>query len=139
MTTISKPMLAQDAIEDKIKFPVILQTKTDGCRLLHITGKATGRSLKQYKNKYTSNLFSDEKYAWLDGEAYAGTDMYAQDLCRKTTSALNRIEGEPFVSWMVFDYLDTLMGEINKDVNECPHCHGVGAIVNKIGTNERDN
>jgi len=75
------------------------------CRLLHITGKATGRSLKQYKNKYTSNLFSAEKYAWLDGEAYAGTNMYAQDLCRKTTSALNRIQGEPTVSWMVFDYL----------------------------------
>lgn len=106
MTEIKKPMLAEDAIEDKIKFPVICQTKVDGTRLLHITGKSTGRSLKQYKNKYTSNLFSDEKYAWLDGEAYAGTDMYAQDLCRKTTSALNRIEGEPFVSWMVFDYVD---------------------------------
>ena len=105
MTEIVRPMLAQDAIEDKIKFPVITQTKVDGTRLLHITGKATGRSLKQYKNKYTSNLFSDEKYAWLDGEAYAGIDMYAQDLCRKTTSALNRIEGEPYVSWMVFDYL----------------------------------
>ena len=35
-------------------------------------------------------------------------------------------------------YLDTLMGEINKDVNECPHCHGVGAIVNKVGTNKRE-
>ena len=104
---INKPMLSQDAIEDKIDFTngVIVQVKVDGCRLLHITGKATGRSLKQYKSKYTSNLFSDEKYAWLDGEAYAGTDMYAQDLCRKTTSALNRIEGEPFVSWMVFDYI----------------------------------
>lgn len=106
MNETKKPMLAEDAIEDKIKFPVIVQVKVDGCRLLHITGKATGRSLKQYKNKHTSSLFSDEKYAWLDGEAYAGTDMYAQDLCRKTTSALNRIEGEPFVSWMVFDWLD---------------------------------
>ncbi len=76
MTEIVKPMLAQDAIEYKIKFPVIAQVKVDGCRLLHITGKATGRSLKQYKNKYTSNLFSDEKYTWLDGEAYAGTDYY---------------------------------------------------------------
>jgi len=103
---IERPMLAEDAVEEKIKFPVIVQVKVDGCRLLHITGKATGRSLKQYKNKYTSNLFSAEKYAWLDGEAYAGTDMYAQDLCRKTTSALNRIQGEPIVCWMVFDLID---------------------------------
>lgn len=34
-------------------------------------------------------------------------------------------------------YLDTLMHEINADVQECPHCNGVGAIVNKIATNER--
>lgn len=108
MTEIKKPMLAEDAIEEKIKFPCIAQVKVDGCRLLHITGKATGRSLKQYKNKYTSALFSDEKYAWLDGEAYAGTDMYAQDLCRKTTSALNTITGEPYISWMVFDFLHPL-------------------------------
>lgn len=52
---------------------------------------------------------------------------------------------KPFLASKITDYsklkyyLDTLMGEINKDVNECPHCHGVGAIVNKIGTNERDN
>lgn len=111
MGEIKKPMLAEDAIEEKIKFPVIVEIKADGCRLLHITGKATGRSLKQYKNKYTSNLFSDEKYAWLDGEAYAGTDMYAQDLCRKTTSALNRIEGEPYISWMVFDFLHPIAAD----------------------------
>lgn len=31
-----------------------------------------------------------------------------------------------------------LMEEINMDVQECSHCHGVGAIVNKIGTNKRE-
>lgn len=105
MTEIIRPMLAEDAIEEKIKFPTVAEVKVDGCRLLHITGKATGRSLKQYKNRYTSTLFSDPKYAWLDGEAYAGTNMYAQDLCRKTTSALNRIKEEPYISWMLFDFL----------------------------------
>lgn len=113
MSEITRPMLAEDAIEEKIKFPVVVQTKTDGCRLLHITGKATGRSLKQYKNKHTSALFSAGQYAWLDGEAYAGTDMYAQDLCRKTTSALNRIEGESYISWMLFDWLDPDVSSFN--------------------------
>lgn len=127
MTEIVRPMLAQDAIEDKIKFPVIVQVKVDGCRLLHITGKATGRSLKQYKNKHTSSLFSDEKYAWLDGEAYAGTDVYAQDLCRKTTSALNRIEGEPLVSWMVFDFLQD--GLLNK-----PYIERLYALESHVAT-----
>lgn len=31
MNETKKPMLAEDAIEDKIKFPTIAQTKTDGC------------------------------------------------------------------------------------------------------------
>lgn len=34
-------------------------------------------------------------------------------------------------------YLDTLMSEINKEVEQCPHCNGVGAIVKEIGTNDR--
>lgn len=34
-------------------------------------------------------------------------------------------------------YLETLMDEINTEAEECPHCKGLGAIVNKIGTNDR--
>jgi hypothetical protein len=39
MTEITRPMLAEDAIEDKIAFPIV-QVKVDGCRSLHITGKS---------------------------------------------------------------------------------------------------
>lgn len=34
-------------------------------------------------------------------------------------------------------YLDMLMDEINKDVELCPCCNGVGSVVKKIPTNER--
>lgn len=34
-------------------------------------------------------------------------------------------------------YLDALMEEINTEAEECSHCKGLGAIVNRIGTNER--
>lgn len=35
------------------------------------------------------------------------------------------------------NYLDILMQEINTEAEECPHCKGLGAIVNNIGTNDR--
>ncbi|HEY5631204.1 MAG TPA: hypothetical protein VIR31_03685 [Nitrososphaeraceae archaeon] len=35
-------------------------------------------------------------------------------------------------------YLDTLMEEINSEVEECANCGGKGCIVNKIGTNKRE-
>lgn len=35
-------------------------------------------------------------------------------------------------------YLDTLMEEINSEVEECSHCGGKGCFVNKIGTNKRE-
>ena len=106
MSEIKKPMLASDADLTKIKFPVIVQTKVDGCRMMHITGKATGRSLKPYKNEHTTKYYSRQRFSGFDGEAFAGEDMYAQNLCRKTTSALNRIKGEPTLSWMLFDLVD---------------------------------
>ena len=34
-------------------------------------------------------------------------------------------------------YLSTLMSEINSEYQECECCKGVGAVVNKVGTNER--
>ena len=106
MSEIKKPMLASDADLTKIKFPVVCQTKVDGCRMMHITGKATGRSLKCYKNEHTTKYYSRQRFSGFDGEAFVGTDMYAQDLCRKTTSALNSIKGEPTISWMLFDLID---------------------------------
>jgi DNA ligase-1 len=98
-------MLASDLDLSKAKYPVVVEPKSDGCRLLHITGKATGRSLKPYKNKHTTAKFSAACYAGFDGEAFVGLNPYAQSLCRDTTSALNTITGEPIISWMVFDYL----------------------------------
>ncbi len=35
------------------------------------------------------------------------------------------------------NYLENLMDEINAEAVECEHCHGVGAIVQKIDTNDR--
>ena len=99
-----KPHLCCDADLDKVKDGVWIMPKLDGVRMLHITGKATGRSLKAHGNLYVTEKFSDIKYAWLDGEVTFG-DIRGDSLCRDTTSVMSRIQGEPDVVWNLFDYL----------------------------------
>lgn len=93
-----KPMLASDWDEEKQRFPVIAQPKIDGLRGLNMYGRLTGRSLKQFKNKHVTSLFSHSALIGLDGE-FAAHDQRHPDLCRMTTSALGTIEGEPYVLW----------------------------------------
>lgn len=99
-----KPMLACDWDEEHQRFPVIAQPKIDGVRGLNMFGKLTGRSLKQFKNKHVTQLFSHSALMGLDGE-FAAQAATHPDLCRMTTSALGTIEGEPYVLWWLFDYV----------------------------------
>ena len=49
-----KPNLATDYDPETLWFPVLYLPKIDGVRGLHLTGGLTGRSLKKFKNKYTT-------------------------------------------------------------------------------------
>lgn len=100
-----KPHLAVDADIEEAKFPLWGFSKIDGVRLMHITGSATGRSLKPHGNRFTTKRFSDPIYTGFDGEATFG-DVRGQSLCRDTTGAISRHEGAPDIVWNVFDYLD---------------------------------
>jgi DNA ligase-1 len=97
-------MLACDADIEKIVFPVLVQPKIDGVRALNLNGYLTGRSLKPHGNRYVASQFSHEIYSGLDGEMFVGC-MNDDDLCRKTTSALNSYEGQPDVNWALFDFI----------------------------------
>ena len=99
-----KPMLASDWAEDKVRFPVIVQPKIDGVRGLNLFGKLTGRSLKPFKNKYATAMFSHSSLIGFDGEFAAERETHP-DLCRLTTSATSTIEGEPWLLWHLFDYV----------------------------------
>lgn len=99
-----KPMLADDWDDKRQRFPVIAQPKIDGVRGLNLFGKLTGRSLKPFKNRHVTTLFSHSALTGLDGEFAAQHECHP-DLCRLTTSALGTIEGEPYVLWHLFDYV----------------------------------
>jgi DNA ligase-1 len=97
-------MLAEDFDESKLKFPLGLQPKIDGVRGLNLSRTLTGRSLKTHKNKHVTALFSGTSTLGMDGELHL-QDERSPTLCRNTTSAVNRIEGEPDMYWTVFDYI----------------------------------
>lgn len=97
-----KPMLADDYVESKIRFPVLAQPKIDGVRACNLEGPLTGRSLKQHKNRFTTDFYSRPEYLGFDGEMAAGHECDA-DLCRSTSSALSTIEGAPYTLWHLFD------------------------------------
>lgn len=99
-----KVMRAANYDPAKFKGPVWAQPKIDGARGCHTSGSFTARTLKKFKNKYTTALYSQSEYAGFDGEIAAEHDRHP-DLCRLTTSALNTIEGQPFTLWHVFDYV----------------------------------
>lgn len=109
-----KPLLAMDVHKAScLVFPCGVQPKIDGVRGLTTEGRFTGRSLKPPENLYTAQFYSDEAHAWMDGEV-AAADERDPELCRKTSSVLSTITGEPFTYWHVFDYL-------HKHIREAPY------------------
>lgn len=100
MTT--RPMLAEDWDRAKQRYPVIAMAKIDGVRAINQDGVLYGRSLNPHANRYVTQMFSGEDLAGLDGELAAAAPTHPR-LVSLTTSAVNTIEGEPDLSWWVFD------------------------------------
>lgn len=98
-----KPMLA-GTIEDRaaLKYPVIVSPKLDGVRALVKDGVVLSRSLKPIPNKYVQRMFGKAEYEGFDGELIVGS-ITAQDACRATVSGVMSPDGEPDVTYCVFD------------------------------------
>lgn len=101
---MTKPMLASDFLESKLRFPLGAQPKIDGVRGWAPAGQLMGRSLKKFGNQYISRVYNHEFFVGFDGELAAAHELDPA-LCRKTTSATSTITGEPFLLWWLFDYV----------------------------------
>lgn len=97
-----KPMLAKDAQENEIRFPVIASPKLDGVRGLVIDGCLRSRSLKKFPNEHVQAMFSAAQLNGLDGELIMG-EPNAKDVYRVTQSATSNVLGKPAVTFYVFD------------------------------------
>lgn len=106
MTELKRIMLASDWDPAKLRFPVLAQPKIDGVRAWNPAGTLLGRSMKQHANRHVRQLFSQPLYQGFDGEMIVGSGTERDsDICRRTTSALNSHEGQPTITWWLFDYL----------------------------------
>ena len=97
-----RPLLSCEVPLDKVNFPIYVSTKFDGIRAMVIDGVVYSRSMKPIRNKHVQKLFGKEEYNGFDGELVVG-DIYAKDVFQKTTSGVMSKDGEPDVTFYVFD------------------------------------
>ena len=98
-----KPMLASPFDEVLLKFPVLASPKLDGVRAIVRDGVVLSRALKPIPNKWVQQRFSHLEH--FDGELIVGASNHP-DVLRTTTSGVMRVEGEPDVSFHVFDHVE---------------------------------
>lgn len=95
-----KPMLAVAAELSKLRYPVYVQPKLDGIRILVKDGVVYSRKLKPIPNKHVQKLFGH--LHGFDGELIVGSPT-AKDVFQVTTSGVMSEDGEPDVDFYVFD------------------------------------
>jgi DNA ligase-1 len=99
-----KPMLSGKAPDDlsTLKYPVAVSPKLDGFRAIVIDGVMMSRNLKPIRNKHVQRLYGRPEFNGFDGELIVG-DPTAHDCFNKTSSGVTRADGEPDVTYWVFD------------------------------------
>ena len=134
-----KPMLAEHADMNNIKFPVMASTKLDGIRAVVLNGKLLSRSLKPIPNKYVRSLFEHPDYEGLDGELIVGSPTDPKCFSN-TTSGVMSEEGEPEVYYHVFDQIPEYAGLAEgcpfkyrySDLQECMPLEHVVLVSQKL-------
>lgn len=103
--TLRRPMLAaptKKADLQTLQYPLLASPKIDGVRAVNVNGRLVSRTLKAIPNRHTYGLFSNLKLHGLDGELCVGRP-YDKNLMQQTTSGVMSVDGEPDVTWWVFD------------------------------------
>lgn len=96
------PMLAYQKYPDitKLRYPLMASPKLDGLRALVKDGQLVSRTLKPIPNRYAQKLFSGLPEG-TDGELIVGDPT--DEPFRRTDSAMMSEDGEPDVTYFVFD------------------------------------
>ena len=106
-----KPMLASPAEDHLIQWPMMGSAKLDGVRAIVRGGVVLSRALKPIPNKNVQKRFSHLEH--FDGELIVGA-ANDPDVLRTTTSGVMRAEGDPDVSFHVFDHIASPLTPYNQ-------------------------
>lgn len=103
MSTIFKPMLATDAVLDKLRYPLLASPKLDGVRGVVRDGVVYSRSNKPIPNKFVQQQFKD--YEHYDGELIVGPTN-SKTVYRDTVSHVMSHDKTNFdLAFHVFDHI----------------------------------
>jgi DNA ligase-1 len=104
MTLKVRPMLAAQCEPARLRYPLIVQPKLDGIRVLIHEGVAYSRTLKPIRNKYIQERIYKhrEVLEGVDGEIMVG-DPTHPSVYRYTSSGVMSETGEPNFMLHVFD------------------------------------
>lgn len=98
-----RPMLAASTVNmEDLVFPLIGSPKLDGIRALVRGGKLVTRKLLAVPNHHIQNALGHKVFEGLDGELVAGLS-YGKGVFNRTSSAIMSREGQPPVTYHVFD------------------------------------
>jgi DNA ligase-1 len=102
-----KPLLAGKVSDTStLPFPLAASPKLDGIRAVNLWGnELLSRNLKAIPNRHVQALFGKPEFKHIDGELICG-DPRAKDCYRVTNSAVMSEDGEPDVSFFVFDHFE---------------------------------
>lgn len=101
------PLLAGKVDLKKLKYPCVISPKLDGIRAINLGAGLMSRKLKPIPNRHVQKLFGDPLFRYLDGELICG-DPTDPECYNKTNSAVMSKDGEPDVSYYVFDFLEDM-------------------------------
>lgn len=97
-----RPMLAATTNGTNLQYPLLGSAKFDGIRALVVGGIVMSRNMKAIPNDKVQRLWGKKKYDGLDGELIVG-DPTAKDVYRVTNSGVMSVDGNPDVTYRVFD------------------------------------
>lgn len=97
-----RPMLAADAPKT-LTFPLFASAKLDGVRAVVRDNQLVSRALKPIRNQFTQGLFGLAELNGMDGELTVGP-ANAKNVMQATTSGVMSTDGEPDVTYWVFDF-----------------------------------
>ena len=97
-----KPMLATAVTLEQIQYPVYASPKLDGIRAIMTKHGLVSRTLKPIRNLHTQLQLMHARDLDLDGELIVG-ESNAPDVYTQTSSGIMSVQGEPEVTYYVFD------------------------------------
>ena len=104
---LTQPMLAVAAKDlSAIRFPVLASYKIDGVRAVMRKGELLSRKMLAIPNLFTQSRFQHPYLEGLDGELAVG-NPFDKNLMQQTMSGVMSRDGEPEVTWYVFDKWNT--------------------------------